>query len=65
MLKKAKKEEMMKDFEKSIKGSKSVVFVNFHGLKAGEETSLRRDFRNQGVSYKVFRKTLLKQGHAC
>jgi len=61
MLKKAKKEEMMKDFEKSIKGSKSVVFVNFHGLKAGEETSLRRDFRNQGVSYKVFRKTLLKR----
>jgi large subunit ribosomal protein L10 len=61
MLKKSKKEEMMKDFEKSIKGSKSVVFVNFHGLKAGEETSLRRDFRNQGVSYKVFRKTLLKR----
>jgi large subunit ribosomal protein L10 len=61
MLKKSKKEEMIKDFEKAVKGSKSVVFVNFHGLKAGEETSLRRDFRDQGVNYKVYRKTLLKR----
>ena len=38
-----------------------MVFVNFHGLKAGDETSLRRDFRNQGVDYKVYRKTLLKR----
>jgi large subunit ribosomal protein L10 len=52
---------MIKEFESEIKGAKSLVFVNFHGLKAGEETSLRRDFRNQGVNYKVYRKTLLKR----
>lgn len=50
---------MIKDLEKIIKDSPSVVFVNFHGLKAGEETVLRRDLRNQGVGYKVSRKTLL------
>lgn len=61
MLKKSRKEEMIKEFESEIKNAKSLVFVNFHGLKAGEETSLRRDFRNQGVNYKVFRKTLLKR----
>lgn len=61
MLKKSRKEEMIKEFESEIKGVKSLVFVNFHGLKAGEETSLRRDFRNQGVNYKVYRKTLLKR----
>ena len=61
MLKKSRKEEMVKEFEGEIKKSKSLVFVNFHGLKAGDETSLRRDFRNQGVSYKVYRKTLLKR----
>src|SRR6185436_14125954 len=42
-----------------IKGSESLVFVNFHGLKVSDETVLRRDLRNQGVSYKVSRKTLL------
>ncbi|MFZ2072082.1 MAG: 50S ribosomal protein L10 [Minisyncoccia bacterium] len=61
MLLKSKKEEMIKDLEKAVKGSDSVVFVNFHGLNAGDETSLRRELRNQGVDYKVSRKTLLKR----
>ena len=50
---------MIKDLERVIKDSKSVVFVNFHGLKVHDETSLRRDLRNQGVGYKISRKTLL------
>ncbi len=50
---------MIKELEGAIKGSESLVFVNFHGLKVSEETALRRDLRNQGVGYKVSRKTLL------
>ena len=61
MLLKSKKEKMVKDVEKMIDDSKSVVFVNFHGLNAVEETSLRRDLRDKDVSYKVARKTLLKR----
>lgn len=56
-----KKEEMIKDIEKAVKGSESVVFVNFHGLNVGDETSLRRDLRDKKVGYKVSRKTLLKR----
>jgi len=59
MLQKSKKEEIIKDLEGVIKGSESVVFVNFHGLKVSEETILRRDLRKEGVGYKVSRKTLL------
>jgi large subunit ribosomal protein L10 len=59
MLLKSKKAEMIKDLEKAIADSKSVVFVNFHGLKVHDETNLRRDLRNQGVGYKISRKTLL------
>src|SRR3989344_3081434 len=59
MLLKSKKIEMIKDLEETIKKSESLVFVNFHGLKVGDETILRRDLRNQGVGYKVSRKTLL------
>ena len=64
MLKKSTKEEMIKDLEASIKSSESVVFVNFHGLKVGDETSLRKDLRDNGVGYKVSRKTLLKRALA-
>lgn len=59
MLQKTKKEEMIKDLEKAINSSKSLVFVNFHGLKVSDETKLRANLREQGVSYKVSRKTLL------
>ena len=61
MLLKSKKEEMIKDLEKAVKDSGSVVFVNFHGLKVGDETVLRRGLREGGVDYKVSRKTLLKR----
>ncbi|HLC82028.1 MAG TPA: 50S ribosomal protein L10 [Candidatus Nanoarchaeia archaeon] len=59
MLQKSKKEEIIKNLEATIKGSESLVFVNFHGLKVSDETILRRDLRKQGVGYKVSRKTLL------
>ncbi len=61
MLLKSKKEDIVKDLVTSIESSQSVVFVNFHGIKAGDETSLRRDLRDKGVNYRVSRKTLLKR----
>lgn len=61
MLLKSKKEEMIKELEGAIKGSESLVFVNFHGLKVSDETVLRRSLRDEGVNYKVGRKTLLKR----
>ncbi len=59
MLQKSKKEEIIKELEGLAKESKSLVFVNFHGLKVSDETKLRRELRNQGVGYRVSRKTLL------
>ena len=50
---------MIKEMEGIIKNSESLVFVNFHGLKVGEETKLRKDLREKEVGYKVGRKTLL------
>lgn len=59
MLQKSKKEEIIKELEGVIKESRSLVFVNFHGLKVSDETKLRRSLRDEGVNYKVSRKTLL------
>jgi len=58
---KEKKIEIVKDLEKAIKGVKSIVFVNFHKLPVKETTMLRRSLREQGVSYKVAKKTLIKR----
>jgi large subunit ribosomal protein L10 len=59
MLQKSRKEEMIKEIEDVMNKSKSLVFVNFHGMKVSDETVLRRELREQGVGYRVSRKTLL------
>jgi len=51
----------MKELESAVKDALSLVFVNFHGINVADETKLRRDLRSEGISYKVFRKTLLKR----
>lgn len=61
MLTRTRKEEIVKNLETALKSSESIVFVNFHGIVAGDETMLRRELRDKGVSYKVSRKTLLKR----
>ena len=61
MLQKTRKEEIVKDLENIFMDSKSVVFVNFHGMNATDETSFRKDLRDQDVKYRVSRKTLLNR----
>src|SRR4051812_13663168 len=58
---KQKKGEIMEKLSKSIKDAKSLVFVNFHGLKVKDTTDLRRALRADGVSYQVSKKTLTKR----
>ena len=45
MLQKSKKAEMITELEGAVANSKSLVFVNFHGLKVADETKLRQDLR--------------------
>jgi large subunit ribosomal protein L10 len=60
-LTKEKKVEVVKDLESAIKGAKSIVFVNFHKLPVKDVTVLRKSLRDQGVGYKVAKKTLIKR----
>ncbi|HEY4478211.1 MAG TPA: 50S ribosomal protein L10 [Candidatus Paceibacterota bacterium] len=61
MLTKAKKEEIVSGLSKGVSGAKSLVIVNFHGLTVANESQLRKNLREQGVTYKVARKTLIKR----
>lgn len=58
---KAKKVEIIAKVEEGLKSAETVTFVNFHGLSVQEVTELRKQLREQGVSYYVAKKTLIKR----
>lgn len=56
---KAKKTEVYTNLSEKIKGSSSVVFVNFHGLPVSEANMLRKTLKGGKAGYTVAKKTLL------
>ena len=56
-----KKTEILSVLEKGFSGAETMVFVNFHGLVVKETTALRKQLRDQGVSFYVAKKTLVKR----
>lgn len=58
---KVEKKEIIKKVEDILKDVSSLVFVNFHGLKVGETTAMRRKFRAEGVGFFVAKKTLTRK----
>lgn len=59
MLTKDKKKEILKELEEKAKNSKAVVFADYSGLSVKDLTDLRNKMREQGVEFKVARKTLV------
>lgn len=57
---KEKKKELVEKISKALKGSKSVVFANFHHLVVADDMAMRRALRKEGIGYMVVRKTLAK-----
>ena len=57
----AKKGEIVDKLKTALKGAKSLVFVNFHGLKVSEASAMRRALKSEGVSYAVTKKSLTKR----
>jgi len=55
------KEEAVKDLIDKVKKAKSLVFVNFDGLKVKEIEELRKNCRAENVDYLVAKKTLMKK----
>lgn len=56
---KQKKGEILKKLEEAFKGSKSLVFVNFKGIKVNEQTKFKKVLREKEVGYTVAKKTLV------
>lgn len=60
-LTKEKKGEILASISDAIKKATSMVFVNFHGMKVEDVNQFRSKLKQEGVSYKVVKKTLVKK----
>lgn len=55
------KQPIVDEIRKNAEKASSVVVVNYCGLTVEEDTKLRKELREAGVVYKVYKNTLLKR----
>jgi large subunit ribosomal protein L10 len=56
---KQQKKEIVTDLSEKLKNSKAVVFSDYKGLAVKDMMRLRKDLREQGIDFKVTKKTLM------
>ncbi|MDP2649094.1 MAG: 50S ribosomal protein L10 [Patescibacteria group bacterium] len=58
---KAEKAALIERLQEALKAAASTVFVHFNKVNVAEESAMRRELRESGVSYIVARKTLIRR----
>ena len=53
------KQPIVEEISANIKDAQSVVLVDYRGLTVEQDTELRKELRNAGVTYKVYKNTLM------
>ena len=53
------KQPIVQEISEQIKDAQSVVVVDYRGLTVAEDTQLRKQLREAGVDYKVYKNTLV------
>jgi large subunit ribosomal protein L10 len=53
------KQPIVQEISEQIKEAQSVVVVDYRGLTVAEDTQLRKQLREAGVTYKVYKNTLV------
>ena len=53
------KQPVIKEISDSIKGAQSAVLVDYRGLTVEEDTNLRKALRAEGITYKVYKNTMM------
>lgn len=60
-LSREKKEQVARELDDILKSAESIVFVQFHGLPVAETRVVRKGLREQGASFRVAKKTLIRR----
>lgn len=55
------KQPIVAEISELLNGASSVVAVDYRGLTVAQDTELRKQLREAGVSYKVYKNTLIKR----
>ncbi|MDO4961892.1 MAG: 50S ribosomal protein L10 [Eubacteriales bacterium] len=58
------KQPIVDEIKSVIDGAQSVVAVKYLGINVDEDTKLRKELREAGVTYKVYKNTLIKRAIA-
>lgn len=53
------KQPIISEISENVKDAQSVVVVDYRGLTVAQDTDLRRQFREAGVIYKVYKNTMM------
>ena len=53
------KQPIVEEISASIKDAQSVVLVDYRGLTVEQDTELRKTLREAGVTYKVYKNTMM------
>ena len=53
------KKELVEGIKAELKDAKSIIFVDYRGITVAEDTVMRKEFRENNVTYKVFKNRLL------
>ena len=62
------KKPIVEEISKNIADAESVVLVNYSGLTVAQDTQLRKELREAGIIYKVYKNTMMNfafQGTPC
>ena len=59
MAKVAEKQPIVQEIIESVKDAQSVVLVDYRGLTVEEDTRLRKELREAGIIYKVYKNTMM------
>ena len=55
------KQPIVQEIADSIKDAQSVVVVDYRGITVAQDTELRKALREAGITYKVYKNTLVKR----
>ena len=58
------KQPIVDEIAASIQDAESVVLVNYSGLTVEQDTIMRKELREAGVQYKVFKNTMMRRAFA-
>ena len=53
------KKPVVEEISNSIKGAAAVVLVNYKGISVEQDTQMRKELREAGVVYKVYKNTMM------